>query len=48
MVVKLRYGELSHEYEKVSCGYKGLKNIIIRDSVKVYSMYVIKQSFIFN
>ena len=48
MVVKLRCGEMSHGCENVSCKCMGLKNIIIKGSVKVYSMHVIKQSFIFN
>ena len=42
IVMKLRCNEVSHKYEKVSCGCKKLKNIIIRSSVKVYSIYVIK------
>ena len=25
----------------MSCGYEGLKNIVISDSIKVYSMHVI-------
>ena len=44
MVVK-RYGEVSQGYEKMRCG---LKNIVIRGSIKVYSMHIIKQSYIFN
>lgn len=39
---------MSHKYEKMSYGYKKLKNIIIRDGIKVCSMYIIKSSLIFN
>lgn len=31
----------NYKYEKVSCGCKGLKNIVIGVSIKVYSMYII-------
>ena len=31
----------SHGCEKMSCGYKRLKNIVIRGSIKVKSMHVI-------
>ncbi len=47
MVVK-HYKEVSHGCKEVSCGCKRFKNIVIRGSIKVYSMHVIKQSFIFN
>ncbi len=33
---------------EVSYGYEEWKNIVIRDSVKVYSIHVIKLSFISN
>ncbi len=47
MIVKC-YKKESHEYKKMSYKCKGLKNIVIRDSIKVYSMHIIKQLFIFN
>ncbi len=42
MVVKY-YEKISYGYEKESCGYKKLKNIVIKDSIKVYSIHIIKQ-----
>ena len=44
MVVK-HYREVSYRYKKIGCG---LKNIVIKSSVKVYNIHIIKQLFIFN
>ena len=36
---------MNYGCEKISYG---LKNIVIRGSIKIYNIHIIKQSFIFN